>query len=529
MKRLFTLLLAAALLCSVLSGCSGGTEGSSAGQTQSVETGSSVASGENQNTGDGAPDISEHITLKYYYLGDAPTGKAQTALDALNEKLGEKINVTLEAAAISWGDWTQKIPMVLASGENFDMIYTADWAFYFEQGAKGAFMNLDEMMPAYAPKVFSMIEERDMIDHLKVNGNLCMVPSFTKEVETADLVVREDLRKKYNCPEIHSYDDLEAFLTAVKENEPSMFPYAMSGTESAPLYSALQYETDWARPIVGGDMGIITYKMDEGKEVFSIADTPEYEAFVARQRDWFQKGFWSKSVLSEKTGSLDQFKAGTSAVARSNYPGIRNLYVQMQREQPDWEISFWSLEDNLIERKAPAGNGTAISINSKNPERSLMFLEYILTDEEAYHLMYNGVEGVNYALTEDGKLTRPEGVDPSENIGTINLGMGMNNIDLQYPNLEDWDVAHEKETELYDKSVIPALAGFTINNENISAEIAAIANVLATYKVPLDMGTVDPEEGLPLLRQKLNEAGIEKVIEELNGQISEYNASKKEA
>ena len=188
----------------------------------------------------------------------------------------------------------------------------------------------------------------------------------------------------------------------------------------------------------------------------------------------------------------------------------------MQREQPDWEISFWSLEDNLIERKAPAGNGTAISINSKNPERSLMFLEYILTDEEAYHLMYNGVEGVNYALTEDGKLTRPEGVDPSENIGTINLGMGMNNIDLQYPNLEDWDVAHEKETELYDKSVIPA-------------EIAAIANVLATYKVPLDMGTVDPEEGLPLLRQKLNEAGIEKVIEELNGQISEYNASKKEA
>ena len=103
-----------------------------------------------------------------------------------------------------------------------------------------------------------------------------------------------------------------------------------------------------------------------------------------------------------------------------------NLYVQMQREQPDWEISFWSLEDNLIERKAPAGNGTAISINSKNPERSLMFLEYILTDEEAYHLMYNGVEGVNYALTEDGKLTRPEGVDPSENIGTINLGMGMN-------------------------------------------------------------------------------------------------------
>ena len=37
-----------------------------------------------------ARDISEHITLKYYYPGDAPTGKAQTALDALNEKTGRK-------------------------------------------------------------------------------------------------------------------------------------------------------------------------------------------------------------------------------------------------------------------------------------------------------------------------------------------------------------------------------------------------------------------------------------------------------
>lgn len=526
MKRMLTLLLAAVLLCSVFVGCSGGTESSTAGQTQSEGTATQDENVGNPDSEGAALDTSEHVTLKYYYIGDAPTGKSQTALDAFNEKLNEELNATLEVSAISWGDWTQKIPIVLASGENFDMIYTADWAFYFEQGAKGAFMSLYEMIPTYAPKVYAMIEERDMLDHLKVNGELCMVPSFTKEVETADLVIREDLRKKYNCPEIHSYEDLEVFLTAIKENEPSMLPYAMSGTESSPLYSALQYETDWARPIVGGDMGIITYKLDEGKEVFSIADTPEYEAFVARQRDWFNKGFWSKSVLSEKTGSSDQFKAGTSAATRMNYGNIRNLYVQMQREHPDWEISFWSFDNNLIERKAPAGNGTAISINSQNPERSLMFLEYVLTDEEAYHLMCNGVEGVNYALTEDGKLTRPEGVDPSENIGTINLGMGINNIDLQYQNAEDWDVAYEREMELYEKSAIPALAGFTINNENISAEIAAITNVLATYKVPLDMGTVDPEEGLPLLRQKLDEAGIDKVIDELNRQIAEYNAGK---
>ncbi len=45
----------------------------------------------------------------------------------------------------------------------------------------------------------------------------------------------------------------------------------MSGTESAPPLPALQYETDWARPIVGGDMGIITYKMDEAQGKFFLS------------------------------------------------------------------------------------------------------------------------------------------------------------------------------------------------------------------------------------------------------------------
>ena len=59
------------------------------------------------------------------------------------KKLGEKINVTLEAAAISPGvTGRRKSRLFWRLGENFDMIYTADWAFYFEQGAKGAFMNL---------------------------------------------------------------------------------------------------------------------------------------------------------------------------------------------------------------------------------------------------------------------------------------------------------------------------------------------------------------------------------------------------
>ncbi len=72
-------------------------------------------------------------------------------------------------------------------------------------------------MPAYAPKVFSMIEERDMIDHLKVNGNLCMVPSFTKRSGDCRTLWFVKILEKVQLSGNPFHDDLEAFLIAVKE------------------------------------------------------------------------------------------------------------------------------------------------------------------------------------------------------------------------------------------------------------------------------------------------------------------------
>lgn len=528
-KFLLTLLaivLCVAMVTSCASPSTPPTDTAAAASTGNAQAADSTDSDDTLETpGPSELDISQAITLKYYFIGDEGGNFSQEGLDYQNELLKEKINATLDPLPISWGDWRQKIPIILASGESFDMIYTANWAFYFTEGAKGAYMPLDDLMPTYAPTRYEHLITNGIDKDIRVNGKICMVPNLTEELTKQDLVIREDLRKKYNVPEINSVEDFEVYMEAIKANEPEMLPLLQSSGSSGRVYNFL-YDQDWGRPIVGGDFSPIVYNLTEGIECFSYIDTPEYRAFLEQGKSWLEKGYWSRSVLSDTANTTDAFYAGQTAAVHLNYSNINTVYKRLQIENPEWEIAVHDFDVNAIERVAPANNGTAIGANSKNPERSLMFLELLFNDQEMFDAIVYGVEGIHYVLTEDGKTRRPDNVDASVNLGMRNLGMGLNIPHYMRQSAEDWQWCKDMEKELWGRGVYPALAGFSVNLDNISAEVAMLATVITEYKLPLDFGLVDPEEGLPTLIKKLDEAGIEKIIQEINGQLTVYNQSR---
>lgn len=74
--------------------------------------------------------------------------------------LKEDINATVEVSFMGWGDYTQKYPLVFASGDDFDLIYTANWAFYNSQATKGGFLEITkDMLKKYAPKTYESMYE----------------------------------------------------------------------------------------------------------------------------------------------------------------------------------------------------------------------------------------------------------------------------------------------------------------------------------------------------------------------------------
>lgn len=523
-KKLVSVFLILTMLSMLLVGC-----GNNEDKDTSKKTPDTKGQTKDEGAADGVTaeepeelDISKEVVLKMYCIGDEGGVYADLVLDNLNVILKEKINATLEPLMVSWGEYRDKLPLIYASGEAYDLVFVANWCNYAAEAVKGPFLELSELMPIYAPKTYAEMEENGTLVAAKVNGSLYMIPNTAPDYTTHAFMWREDLRKKYNLPEITDWATLETYMDTILENEPEMTPMAMTNTSL--LNYILGYENDWARPIAGGNAsGVVTYNLTDGSDIFNLVETPEYEAFVNRQREWYQKGYWSRSVLSETTQINDQFLAGKSAISILNKSGLTGNYIKIKQANPEWEIDYKNFDKGVYEKIVPTNGGVSIGINSRNPERALMFMELMYQDEEAFRAMFYGIEGTTYVITEDGRKAVPEGVDAST-LNLRNLGMG-----IQVGKFVLDDANHEQkvldEFESYNNnSVIPALAAFVVDDTDISAELAAITNVVDEYKRPLDLGVVDPTTGLPALKEKLKQAGIDKVMAEIRKQLAEYNA-----
>lgn len=510
-QKAMAMLLSAAMVTG-MAACSG--SGSSDGGANSGSVGS----------GSG-PDLSEHVVLTMYCIGDEGGIHAQEHLDKINEMLTEKLNCELKPVMVSWGDYRKKLPMVWASGEAYDLTFAANWSGYYTEGAKGAFMDITDLLPEYAPTIYASMEESGVIDTLKIDDKLYMVPTNLPDYTTFIYNYREDLRKKYNCPEIVDDETLEIYLQAIKDNEPGMQPFGANGTDAMAFQTFLN-EQDWSRPL-DNSVGFFVYDLKDPTKVFNVVDTPEYEEFVKKMRSYYEKGYVSQSIMANTDQPKDMFTAGKAGTYLSNFSNSNAVYLDAKNNHPDWEIGYYSsdLASGNVESTAPANNGMAIGAYSKNPERALMFLELMYTDRELYNLMMYGIEGVTYEWDEaTGTKWAPEGVDPAE-LALKNMGMGLTNVEFELTSKDDSPVLTEmKNNEYAACALVPELSGFNMNQDPIAAELAALKAVQDEYKIVLDKGAVDAEEGLATLREKMKEAGADKVMEEINAQIAEYLA-----
>ncbi len=522
-KKLTALLVSACMGMTLLTGCSG--EQSAASQ-QDTKTESEASAGSAVGEENSEVDTSKHVVLTMYCIGDEGGIYAEEHVKKLNEVLTEKINASIEPIMVSWGDYKTKLPMVWASGEAYDLTYTSNWTDYYLEAGKGAFMDITELFPKYAPKTYAECEERGALDSTMVDGRLYMVPRDTVEYTAFMYNYREDLRKKYNCPEIVDMETFETYLQAIRDNEPSMMALGNNSIDELITQNFLT-EQDWSRPVELNNGGIFSYDHEDPTKVFNLIETPEYESFVKKCREYYEKGYWSQSVMAETTAPKENFIAGKAAVYLGNESNSNGVYQEITAQHPDWEVGVFCSELALgtkAELISPSNNGVAIGAYSENPERAMMFVELCYQDEEVHDILMNGLEGITYEADKTN-MTKwiPDGVNASDT-ALKNLGMGFGTDKFQLGSLNDSPLVEGVVEEMDKVAFIPALAGFSVDQSSISAELAALKSISDEYKVPLEKGVIDPEEGLAQLRQKMKDAGADKVMEEINRQIAEYLA-----
>lgn len=516
-KKFIALGLAATMAAGLLTGCN---SGNSAGNQ--TPTG-----GQNGGNSAGA-DLSEHVDLKMYLLGDR-TPDFDEVYAKINEILEEKLNCSVSVDFLSWGEHETKYSMLFSSQEDFDLIFTASsWGHYEQTVSLGGFYEMTpEFIQTYAPDIWEVVPEMAW-SQAKIDGKIYMVPNYQNEFGQDVMAVRGDLMEKYGFEDITSWDDLKNFYMTIAEKEDGM--YASNGGPTYQYWQALGLTTTSGTPKSGE---LILYNTQDPSDLsFTyVLDWDGFTDYCKQAKEMLDAGCWSADVLNSTDERQTGLLTGRTATMTWNLGSCKTYAKQANSENPDWNVTLCdpvASQDKKV--NSYINNGVAININSKNPERAMMVLNEFYTNPEVQDLAMLGIEGKHWEAVGDDQFKVIDesgfGVDNNCNWGWKNCEIYRTEYiedrtaldDKHDAILEDWN-AHVKEEHPYDS--------FNFNTEPVVTQMAAVDAVIGTYYDPLVNGVVtDVEASIAEFKAQLENAGIRDIIAELEKQAAEHVASR---
>lgn len=514
----------------ILAGILAGTmiAGSLAGCSNSKSPAAAPAAGGAQDSS--KVDTSKAVTLKMYLVGDK-AADFDKVYDKINQELKKKINATLQVKFLSWAEAPTKYSLIFASGEDFDLIFTASgWEHYEETVAKKGFYEMsDQFIKTYAPDVMK-VEPAEAWKQAKVNGKIYMVPGYTKEYGAEMLAVRGDLMKKYGFSDISSEEQLESFFDKVAADKKTTGISPLGTQGKALQYSYLLEANGWT--VVKGTIEPLfayNYTDPNNKKVISVAETKEFKQYAEKMRALQQKGYWSKDALSTNDTRDDNFVAGKAAAMEWNLGSCVNYAQQVNKDHPDWNAT---VVDFLPKVKKPmnpyTNNGIAINARSQNPERAMMAIDQLMTNKTIYDLAAYGIEGVHYKAVGSNEYTPLAQASRYPASGSCNWGWNNQNlIRSVHPDSGDAALLGKQADFLKAWNADPAihpLSTFSFNEQNVKTQDAILTTLVKQYMDPISTGLVDnPDQAVDEFISKLKTSGIDTVTKEIQNQIDQIH------
>ncbi len=538
-KKLLSAVMTLALLASVV-GCGSGSQ-SAAGaldeqgvsEIPATEATTEAEAPATEEAPEAAIDLSEQVDLVFYVMGDAPQDE-ELVEEALNEKLLEKCNATVDMQFSTWTDFQQKYANEITS-QGADLIYIANWLNYGQLASSGAFEELDGMLDTVAPELKALVGD-SALGMCKVDGKIYAIPNTWPEYVSNGVKYREDLRAKYNLPVPDSLENLEAYLMGIKENEPNQPLLAVTTEESQGFKTAfdaawaLNFKYPWVN-INGLDYGL-TANYDTPTDVYDYWFSDDFVEDMKLMKKWADEGFWSKSALSD-TNNSDAYKNGlcVAEIAGQNPNKQVTAIADFTNAGEGWESAYvaYGETNGVIYPGHATQNGTAVVRGCKNPERALYVIQTLLCDDEVNAILQYGIKGTHYDVV-DGiykNLQEEAGETPTfpyEGFNTWN----MRNGDTKLPQATDVALQEmfDKYAKLGEKTKFPNVNiydGFSENYESYSAERSAVGNVMRQYLAPLQAGLVDDvDAAVEDFRTRVKDAGLDKCREEYTKQWVAY-------
>ncbi|MFX3632289.1 MAG: ABC transporter substrate-binding protein [Candidatus Pristimantibacillus sp.] len=513
-KSLLSAVILMIITVLVLSACSG--NGNKEENTK--ETASPAAEATKEPAKESASPASElkPYTLKLVYTG-LPQADEQKVEAKINEYLKEKINASLDIVAIDWGPWEDKLNLMIASREEADVIFTAQWQKYAVNVGKGAFIDIGEQLQKNGQGIVSSLDPA-FLEGSKINGKNYGVPTNKELASQGGIVYRKDIAQELgiDMTAVKTIADLDAVFKVVKEKKPEMTPLYLKEGETFNSHYFGNYDAL-------GDTSIPGTILKDGDSTTVVApyDEPRYVETLKITRDFFKKGYINSDAAVNKTMNYDALKAGNVFAMTSSLKPGKDAELEIQTGLIG-KLAQLELNEKTIATSETSGAMLAISTTSKDPDRAMMLINLLHTDKYLNNLLNFGIEGEHFTKVSD------EIIKANDNTKNYNPGAAWM-LGSQFLNYV-WDTEDPNKWANYKAfneggKISPGL-GFVFDGESVKAEIGAIVNVDKQYRTALETGSVDVDKVLAEYTTKLKSAGVEKVITEKQAQFDKFLASK---
>ncbi len=459
----------------------------------------------------------ERYPLLIYVAGEKPAQQDEVCKE-ISERTRDTLNIDLRINYIPWGDYIDQMRLKSISGEEYDICL--NFASQLASSiARKQCIPLNGLLDRYGEALKNQIP-RDLWDGVTVDGKIYGVPSvYAMAGMGRSILIRKDLREKYNLPEVENQTTLENYLDTILKNEKDMVPIL------ADSLGIIANDKDFLGHevyILGNDaLGYMYMDIDNGKyKVENYFKTSVFKRIWKENIKAYEKGWFEKDILSD-TGRDYKFVTGQAAAMAGDLYNIAERQNQLTKNVPEGkiELAIFNKEGKWI-NLTPVNNYAMLSSTGKHPERAIMFLNWLRQSQENYDMLMLGIEGKTYNLVgEEAQV--PDGINPVDRYNPTPW------FTMHFPYLRTWTSDPEEYKNALDfwkglKPETSPLASFAFSCENVKAESLAVQKLVEETGRPLNTGIISSEEEYQRFLEELDRAGIEKIIEDTQRQIDEH-------
>lgn len=465
----------------------------------------------------------ENITLNWMIYGERYK-EADVVFAEFNKRLQEYLpGVQVEFEVVDKDEYQERWDMKMAIGERVDLAWFGnDVMNYTEEVRKGSFMVLDYLLKTHGASLSETIPEY-MWNMEKIDGNIYGIPVEGPLYRSnCVMVFSEILMKRFgNLEEMIEVNQSSPYTT--KECFDVFEEFLQNAKDHNAIGTGVSYQSvsrladKGYEGIYGVDSPFVIGIFDEELTVYNKYELESYRACFETMADWYQKGFIKEDTRNLLDPSSEDGKSKGSIMFMEEY-GEKGTVPDMTKTE--YDAVYADMEGYRYIGYDGCRNSIVIPKSAHYPQQAVEIISLLYSEEgqELYRLLANGIEKTHYIIVKDNIIARM-----SDNGDGYLYQLSQNTIGNVWQNFETVEGEFQQIQEYNDEALISPLMGFSLDTRMIALEMEKVNLIVNQYREELSEGSSEDWEALyEEFIAAMKEAGSDKIIEEMQKQIDEF-------